>query len=88
MLHSSSGSSISVDSSPAMQALWSKGIKLDSHSPIHTKLVLVIINAMINQKQFGPLVLICVQTNYWPGSWFATVILGCSALLLITNSYS
>ena len=48
MLHSSSGSVISVDSTPAMQALWSKGTKLDSHRPIRTMLVLVIINAMMN----------------------------------------
>ena len=47
MLHSSSGSVISVDSA-AMQALWSKGTKLDSYPPIYTVLVLVIINAMIN----------------------------------------
>ena len=34
MLHSLSGSGISVDSAPAMQALWSKGIELDNHLPI------------------------------------------------------
>ena len=48
MLHSSSGSGISVDSAPAMQALWSKDTKLDSHLPIYTMIMLVIINAMIN----------------------------------------
>ena len=48
MLHSLSGSGILIDSAPAMQALRSKGTKLDSHPPIHTMLVLVIINVMIN----------------------------------------
>ena len=68
MLYSSSGSGISVDAAPAMQlGLISKGIKLDHHPPIHTTFVLVIINAMMNLKQFGPLVLVCVETN-WPGS--------------------
>ena len=44
-----------------------KGIESDGHSSIHAMFVLVIINAMMNLKQFGPLVLICVETN-WPGS--------------------
>ena len=46
--------------------------------------VLVIINVMMNLKQFVPLVLICVETN-WPGSWFAMAILGCRSLVLINN---
>ena len=44
-----------------------KGIESDCHSSIHKMFVLVIINAMMNLKQFGPLVLICVET-IWPGS--------------------
>ena len=44
-----------------------KGIESGSHSLIHTMFVLVIINAMMNLKQFGLVVLICVETN-WPGS--------------------
>ena len=44
-----------------------KGIESGSHSSIHTMFVLVIINAMMNLKQFGLVVLICVETN-WPGS--------------------
>ena len=79
MRHSSSGSGILVDSAPAMQALWPKGIE---HPFIHTKFVLVIINAMINLKQFGLLVLICVETN-WPGGWFAMAVLGCRSLVLV-----
>ena len=59
MLHPSSGYGISVDSVP--------GIELDSHSSVHTIFVLVIINAMINLKQLGPVVLICVEIN-WVGS--------------------
>ena len=80
MPHSSSGSSISVDSA-AMQALWSKGTKLESptysyyvsagHYQCYDKL-----------KAIYPLVLICVQTNC-PGSWFATAVLGCRSLLLV-----
>ena len=31
-----------------------KGIESDSHSSIHTMLVLVIINVMMNLKPFGP----------------------------------
>ena len=59
---------ISVDSAPAMQALYDlKGIESGSHSLIHTMFVLVIINAMMNLKQFSIVVLICVETN-WPGS--------------------
>ena len=80
MLHSSSGPGISVDSAPAMQALWSKGIESDSHPSIYTMFMLVIINTMIDLKQFGPLVLICVENN-WPGSWFAMAILGCRSLV-------
>ena len=60
-------SGISVDSAPAMQAYDLKGIESGSHSSIHTMFVLVIINAMMNLKQFGLVVLICVETN-WPGS--------------------
>ena len=60
MLHSVSVSGISVDSAPAMQALWSKGIELDSHPPIHTMFLLVIINAMMNLKQLA----LCVETNW------------------------
>ena len=67
MIHSSSGSGISVDSAPAIQALWSKGIESDSHLSIHTMFVLVIINAMMNLKQFDLLILICVEIK-WPGS--------------------
>ena len=44
-----------------------KGIESGSHSSIHAIFVLVIINAMMNLKQFGLVVLICVETN-WPGS--------------------
>ena len=44
-----------------------KGIKSDSNSSIHTMFVLIIIDAMMTLKRFGPLVLICVETN-WPGS--------------------
>ena len=44
-----------------------KGIESDSHSSIHITFVLIIINAMMNLKQFGLLVLICAETN-WPGS--------------------
>ena len=43
------------------------GIESDSDSSIHTMFVLVIVNAMMNLKQFGPLVLVFVETN-WPGS--------------------
>ena len=82
MLHSSSVSGISVDCVPAMQALWSKGIESDGHSSIHTMYVLVIINAMMNLKQFDPLVLIGIEIN-WPGSWFAMAILGCRSLVLV-----
>ena len=38
-----------------------KCIELDCHSSIYTMFVLGIINAMMNLKQFGPLVLICVE---------------------------
>ena len=82
MLHSLSGPGISVVSAPAMQALWSKGTELDSHPPIHTMFVLVIINAMMNLKQFGPLIVICVEIN-WPGSWFAMAVLGCRSPMLV-----
>ena len=44
--------------------------------------VLVIINAMMNLKQFGLVVLICVETN-WPGSRFARAVLGCRSPLLV-----
>ena len=44
-----------------------KCIEFDSHSYISTKFMLGIISAMINLKQFGPLVLNFVETN-WPGS--------------------
>ena len=67
MSHSSSESGVSVDSAPAIQAYDVKGIESDSHSSIHTMFVLVIIKAMMNLKQFGPLVLICIENN-WPGS--------------------
>ena len=77
MLHSSSGSGIWGDYAPAMQALWSKGILSDSHPSIHTMFVPVIINAITNLKQFGPRVVMCVESN-WPGSWFAMAILDCS----------
>ena len=77
----SSGSSISVDSASVMQALWSKGIELDNYPPVYAMFVLVIINAMMNLKQFGSLVLICVETN-WAGSWFTVVVLGCRSLVL------
>ena len=50
-------------------------VELDSYSFIHLMLLLGIINAMMNLKQFGTLVLICVETN-WPGSWFAMAVLG------------
>ena len=46
--------------------------------------VLVIINAMMNLKQFGPLVLICVETN-WTGSRFTMAVLGCRSLVLVMN---
>ena len=77
MLHSSSGSGIWGDYAPAMQALWSKGIQSDSHPSIHTMFVPVIINAITNLKQFGPLVVMCVESS-WPGSWFAMAVLDCS----------
>ena len=60
-----------------------KGIESGSHSSIHTMFVLVIINAMMNLKQFGLVVLICLETN-WPGSSFARAVLGCRSLLLVT----
>ena len=82
MLHSSSVSGISVDCAPAMQALWSKGIESDSHLSIHTMYVLIIINAMMNLKLFGPLVLIGIEIN-WPGSWFTMAVLGCRSLVLV-----
>ena len=44
-----------------------KCIESDSHSSIYTMFVLDTINAMMNLKQIGPLVLICVETN-WAGS--------------------
>ena len=44
--------------------------------------VLVIINAMMNLKQFGLVVLICVENN-WPGSRFARAVLGCRSPLLV-----
>ena len=37
------------------------------HSSIYTMFVLGIISAMMSLKQFGPLVLISIETN-WPGS--------------------
>ena len=60
-------SGISVDSAPVCRPYDLKGIESGSHSSIHTMFVLVIINAMMNLKQFGLVVLICVETN-WPGS--------------------
>ena len=42
--------------------------------------VLGIINAMMNSKQFGPLVLICVETN-WPSNCFTMAVLGCRSLV-------
>ena len=66
MLHSS-GAGISVDSAPAMQAYGVRCIESDSHLTIYTMFVLGIINAMMNVKQFGLLVLICVETQ-WPGT--------------------
>ena len=42
-------------------------IESDSYSSIYAMFLLGIINAMMNLKQFGPLALICVETN-WPGS--------------------
>ena len=44
-----------------------KCIESDSHSSIHTMFMLGVINAMINLKQYGPVVIICVKTN-WAGS--------------------
>ena len=66
MLHSS-GTGISIDSAPAMQAYGVRCIESDGHSSIYTMLVLAIINAMMNVKQFGLLVLICIETQ-WPGT--------------------
>ena len=61
-------SGISVDSLLQQYRPYDlKGIESGSHSSIHTMFVLVIINAMMNLKQFGLVVLICVETN-WPGS--------------------
>ena len=62
-----------------------KCIESDSHLSIYTMFVLRIINAMMNLKQFGPLVLICLETN-WPGSWFAMAVLGCRSHVLIANN--
>ena len=39
----------------------------DSHSSIYTMFVLGTINTMMNAKQFGPLILISVETQ-WPGT--------------------
>ena len=75
------GAGISVDSVPAWRPLWLTCIESDNYSFIYTMFLLDIINAMMNLKQFGPLVLICVETN-WPGSWFAIAVLCCSNLLL------
>ena len=49
--------------------------------------VLGIINAMTNLKQFGPLVLICVETN-WPaaGSWFAMAIIIIISIIIKTHT--
>ena len=49
-----------VDSALALQALWLTRIEWDSYSFVYTMFVLGIINAMMNLKQFGPLVVICV----------------------------
>ena len=46
--------------------------------------LLDIINAMMNLEQFGPVVLICVETN-WPGSRFTMTVLGCRSLVLVNN---
>ena len=47
--------------------------------------VLGIIKAMMNLKQFDPLVLICVETKL-PGSRFAMAVLGCRSLVIIQPS--
>ena len=44
-----------------------KGTESDSHLSIYAMFLLGIINVMMNSKQFGPLFLICIETN-WPGS--------------------
>ena len=62
-----------------------KCIESDSRLSIYTMFVLCIINVMMNLKQFGPLVLICLVTN-WPSSWFAMAVLGCRSLVLIANN--
>ena len=46
-----------------------------SHSAIYTIFVLVTINAMMNIKQFSPIIVICVEIKL-PGSWFVTAVLG------------
>ena len=62
MLHSS-GAGISVDYAPATRPYDVKCIESDSHSSIYTIFVLGIINAMINLKQFGPPVWICIGNH-------------------------
>ena len=56
------GAGISVDSAPALycRPCNIKCIELDSHSSIYTMFLLGIINAMMNLKQFGRLVVICI----------------------------
>ena len=78
MLHSLSESGISVDSAPAMQALWSKGIELGSHP----QYFVCHYQCYDEFKAIGPLLLICVETN-WAGSWFAMAVLGCRSLVLV-----
>ena len=51
---------ISVDSAPALQACDASCIESDTYSFIYTMVLLGIIYAMMNLKQFGPLVVICV----------------------------
>ena len=58
---------ISVDSVPALRPCDVTCIESDSYSSIYMMFLLGITNAMMNLKQFGPLFLICVESN-WPGS--------------------
>ena len=81
MLHSS-GAGISVDYALAMQVLWCRIYRI-SQSSIYTEFVLGIINATMNLKQYGPLTLICVETNQ-PDSWFKMAVLGCRSLVLVS----
>ena len=54
------GAIISVDSALALQACDVTCIESDSYCFVYTMFLLGIINAMMNLKQFGPLVVICV----------------------------